>query len=252
MTARSWSDEQLSAYLDGELSAPEMDALSQDVERDSQLAARLERVGSANAAYIDAVSQVDRSPMAETLKVAIERPPTGKVISLRTRRFITYVIEHRAIAASLLCAAAVWGLMATASKQAPTDPFAPGADGVIIASSVLHDVLENAATGQARTIGGTTAIPRLTFVRDDGSYCRQFDVATAADVSSAIACREADGWRTQVAAYGLSKPTGEFQTASAARSPALESFLDNRMSGAPMNIEEEKRLLADGWTKAPR
>lgn len=252
MTDRNWTDEQLSAFLDGELSAPDIDALSQDIGRNSQLAARMERMGSANAAYVEAIGRIDHAPMSEALKTAIETPPTAKVIAFRPRGFTAFLSEHRAIAASLLCAVAVWGAMSTLSRGSSSDPFAPGADGVIVANSPLYQVLESAPTGQASTIGGATAVPRLTFAADDGAFCRQFDIATKDGASAAIACREESGWRTQVVAYGLPKPTGEFQTASAARSPALESFLDGRMSGAPMNAEEEASLLQSGWIESGR
>lgn len=247
MTERNWTDEQLSAFLDGELPSQEMDALTREIESNAQLAARTERVGSANAAYVDAISQIDRVPASATLKAAIETSPTAKVIAFRPRGVAAFLVEHRAIAASLLCAVTVGGIMSTTSKGSPSDPFAPGPDGLIMASSPLHQLLETAATGQASTIGSSTAAPRLTFAADDGSFCRQFDVVTPDGASAAIACREESVWRTQVVAYGLSRPTGEFQAASAARSPALESFLDARMSGAPMTADEETRLLRSGW-----
>jgi hypothetical protein len=250
MTGRNWTDEQLSAFLDGELSAQDTDALSQEIERDARLAARMDRLGSASTAYVDAVGQIDRAPISAGLKTAIETPPASRVIAFRPRSLTAFVAEHRAVAASLLCAAAVWGVMSAASNGSQSDPFAPGPDGVVMANSPLHRLLETAPTGQASTVGSATAAPRLTFAADDGSYCRQFDVVTDEGVSAAIACREDAGWRTQLVAYGLSRPTGDFQTASAARSPALESFLDAHMSGAPMNTEEEARLLENGWTPA--
>jgi hypothetical protein len=249
MTQRNWTDEQLSAFLDGELSAQDTDALSQEIERDARLAARMERIGSANAAYIDAVGQIDRAPIKTALKAAIEAPPAAKVIAFRPRSLTAFVAEHRAIAASLLCAAAVWGVMSTTSGS-PSNPFAPGQDGVIMANSPLHHLLETASTGQVSTIDGIKAAPRLTFAAEDGSFCRQFDVVTDEGASAAIACRKESGWRTEIVAFGLSRPTGEFQTASAARSPVLESFLDTHMSGAPMNAEEETRLLQNGWKLA--
>ena len=252
MTGRNWTDEQLSAFLDGELPSQDMDALSRDIESDALLAARMERIGAANAAYVDAVGRIDRAPMSEALKAAIETAADTKVIAFRPRRLTAFLVEHRAMAASLLCAVAVWGVMSTTSNGSPSNPFAPGTDGVIMANSPLHAMLEGALTGEASTIGDATAAPRLTFATDDGSFCRQFDVVTDECVSAGIACREESLWRTQVVAYGLAKPTGEFQTASAARAPALESFLDARMSGAPVNAEEEGRLLRSGWKPVSR
>lgn len=248
MTERMWTDEQLSAFLDGELPPAEMDALALAVETDAGLAARMERLGSANTAYLGAIGAIDAAPIKASLKAAMETPPTAKVIAFKPRSIGTFLMEHRAIAASLLCAAGVFGLMSTMTGPGAVDPLAPGADGMIMASSPVYRMLESGKTGEVVTISASSsATPRLTFASDDGGFCRQFDVVTGESASAAIACRDGDGWKTQVVAYGLTKPSGDFQTASAGRSPALEAFLDQRMNGAPMNAEEEAKLLTGGW-----
>ncbi len=253
MTHATWTDEQLSAFLDGELSPVETDALARDLEADPDLAARAERLGAANTAFVTSAAQIDDVPVSAALKAAMETPPEAKVIQFRPRSVRAFLVEHRAIAASLLCMAAVWGLMSTMTTGAPSDPFAPGPDGVIVASSPLYRALETARAGEIVAVGmDATATPRLTFASDDGAFCRQLDVIRGDKASAAIACREDEGWRTQVVAYGLARTLGDFQTASAARSPALEAFLDQRMTGAPMNAEEEAKLLHDKWKPTGR
>ncbi len=249
MSERMWTDEQLSAFLDGELAGADMDALAHALEADAGLAARMERLGSANTAYLGAVGAIDDTPMKTNLKAAMETPPTAKVIAFKPRSISAFVMEHRAIAASLLCAAGVFGLMSTMTRGAE-DPLAPGADGQIMASSPIYRMLESGRTGEVVTISASaSATPRLTFASDDGGFCRQFDLVSGESASAAIACREGDGWKTQVVAYGLPKPSGDFQTASAGKSEALEAFLDQRMSGAPMNAEDEAKLLEGGWKR---
>lgn len=248
MTRQDWTDEQLSAFMDGELSPAETDALAKDLESNPQLAARIERLGAANTAFVAAAAQIDNKPVSPALKALMDKPPTADVVQFRPRSIRTFLIEHRAIAASLLCAVAVWGVTSTGSRNAEPDPFSTDADGLIVASSQLGRMLETASTGEVITVADkSTATPRLTFASADGAYCRQFDVARADSASSAIACRDEGTWRIQIAAYGLPKPTGDFQTASASRSPALEAFLDQRMSGEPMNADAEAKLLQNGW-----
>lgn len=252
MMRESWSDEQLSAFLDGELPEREMEALSRAIAEDRDLSLRVERLRSANAAYVDAIGEIDRAPLSAGLRVAVESPPAAQVIAFRPRKLAGFIAEHRAIAASLVCAAAVWGVMSVAAPGAAPDPFAPGPNGVILAGSPLHRLLESAPTGQAITAGPATAAVRLTFAANDGTFCRQVEVATDDSVSAAIACREDQTWRAQVAAYGLAKSAGDFQTASASRAPSLEAFLDERLSGAPMSAEEEAQLLSSGWARPRR
>lgn len=249
MTRPSWTDEQLSAFLDGELAAPEADALARDLEADATLAARLGRLEVANTAYVDAISRIDAAPMSPGLKAALAQPSGAKVIAFKPRSFFHVIAEHRAIAASLVCAVAVWGIATSTSSRTPLDPFAPGRDGLVMANSQLHEMLETASTGQASAVGDARAVPRLTFVSAEGAFCRQFDVITAASTSAAIACREEQGWRTQLVAYGLPSPTGDYQTASAARTPALEAYLDDHMAGAPLNAQAETALIHRGWKR---
>lgn len=255
MTRTVWTDEQLSAFLDGELAPAEMDALARDMETDAQLAARAETLGAANTAFIASAAHIDAIPLSAKLKAAMETPPTesapsAKVIAFRPRTVTAFLMEHRAIAASLLCAVAVGGIASVMAPRAPTDPFAPGPDGVILASAPLYQVLESGRTGEAKPLdGGRTATPQLTFASADGGFCRQVSLSSQATDAAAIFCRGDDGWRPQVVAFGLPKSSPDYQTASAGRSLALEAFLDARMSGAPMNADEEAKLLANGWAK---
>ncbi len=78
MTHASWTDEQLSAFLDGELPAQDMDALAHALETDAALAARIERLGAANAAYVDVVSRIDGAPMTAGLQAAMAPPPAAR------------------------------------------------------------------------------------------------------------------------------------------------------------------------------
>lgn len=248
MTRQDWTDEQLSAFIDGELSAEDTDALALAIDSDPELAARMERLGVANTAFVEAIGQIDHAPLSPALKAQMETPPTAEVVQFRPRSVRNFLIEHRAIAASLVCAVGVWGVTSMGAQQAEPDPFGTDADGYIVASSPLGRMLETAATGEVVTVADTsTATPRLTFASADGQFCRQFDVARKDSASAAIACRDDGAWRVQIAAYGLPRPTGDFQTASASRSPALEAFLDQRMTGEPMNADAEARLLKGGW-----
>lgn len=253
MKNTAWTDEQLSGFLDGELATAEMDALARDLESDDDLAARVERLSVANTAFLAFAARIDDVPVSANLKAAMETTPGAKVVKFRQRQLGVFLFEHRAIAASLLCVAAVWGLMSTMTASGPPDPLAPGPDGMIVAGSPLSHMLEASRTGEGIAIGDDAmATARLTFTSADGAFCRQFDLVKGDSASAAIACREEKGWRTQVVAYGLARAPGDFQTASAERSPALEAFLDQRISGAPMNAEEEARLLSDRWAVTGR
>jgi hypothetical protein len=244
----SWSDDRLSAYLDGELPPAEMEQLARDLAADNVLRARLERLTAANRAFLAAASAIDAAPMpkkAEAL-LAGDGKAEGRIIAFRPRRIAAFVMEHRAIAAGLVCAAAVYGLsVAALPGQAPDIP----ASGVIASTSPLHRALERNASGETvQLAGGIAMTPALTFLTTDDMYCRQYELASGAGTASGIACRDGRGWRVQVASFSPgSIGQGDYQTAASGRSAALEAFIDANISGQPLNADEEKAVAARGW-----
>jgi hypothetical protein len=87
---RPWTDEQISAFLDGELPAADMDALGKDIEADAELARRAERLGAANTAFVQAVSAIDSKPMPAGVEkllaeAPLAEPATAKVLAFRPR-----------------------------------------------------------------------------------------------------------------------------------------------------------------------
>jgi anti-sigma factor RsiW len=139
MSKSNWSDEQLSAFLDGELPTSETEALSRDIETDKVLAARLELLGVANKAYVAAIGTIDHQPMSDGLKSVLAAPPTAKIIPFRPKVVGAFVMEHRAIAAALVCAAAVWSVFSATKSPASV---LPDSQGYIATASPLYRVLE--------------------------------------------------------------------------------------------------------------
>lgn len=246
MTTATWTDEQLSAFLDGELPASDMEVLSRDIEADRDLAARLERLGGANAAYRAAIGAIDKQPMSAGLAAAMAAPAPAKVIPLRSRSIGAFVMEHRAMAAALVCAAAVWSV---SSAIRPSGQALPDLQGQIAASSPLYRVLEETPSSVPVTLpGGAKATPRLTFTTASGDYCRQYQLMSEAGGSEAIACRRNSSWHVEVAVFGVVGGAGDYQTASAPASQTLEAFVDGAIAGSPLNADEEAAAIKSGWS----
>jgi hypothetical protein len=237
-----WSDEQLSAYLDGELPPPEAEALGQEVKVDAPLAARLAQLERAQTAFVRSVESIDRRPLPASIEKLL-RPPEDSVLMFRSRPgLVQQLIDRRAIAASLLVAAiAVGGFVITAEPRQMS--IEPGA--LIARNGPLHDILEAKATGESGSVEDGEATPRLSFATAE-AYCRQFDLAAAARLTSAVACREPEGWRIHVAVLRDPGATG-FQSADAAKSPVLEAFIEANIEGAPLNAAAEAQRISKGW-----
>lgn len=250
----SWSDESLSAYLDGELPPGEMERLARDLESDAALAARLERLASANRTFLAAASGIDAVPLGGRTQALLagesearERKETARVITFPMRRISAFVMEHRAIAAGLICAAAVYGL----GVARMTGPDVPASSGIIAANSPLHRALEGTASGErVQLAGGVEIKPQITFLTADNAYCRQYELTSAGGAVDGIACRDDEDWRLQVASFAPGRTgTGDYQTAASGRSAALEAFIDANIAGAPLNSGDERAALAKGWRR---
>lgn len=255
--SREWSDEQLSAMLDGELPEAGVRDLRGDLSVDPALAARLERLRVANQAFQDDAARIDAEPMPAALSRLLARHAGAGHEGLRHagasnvvpfRRWLGgTLMEHRAIAASLLCAALVGGL---ASLRSPTPVSAVDDDSrVIAAASPLGKVLE---TGRSATLvslpGGLAATPRLSFQRADGSFCRQYRLNGPEETTDGVACRENKGWRTELLVFGPATPvTGDYQAASGPAAGLLEEYLGKQMKGAPLNAADEAAAIANRW-----
>jgi hypothetical protein len=240
----TWDDDKLSAFLDGELPPEEMTALERDLAADPALASRLERLAGADQAFAKSVAAIDARPMPASVQ-ALLAGDSGRVIPFRKRSLPSILIEHRAIAAAIVCAAAVWSF-STLGRSAEL----PASNPVIIASSNLGRALDSAATGERRDVGGGVSVePQLTFASAGDSICRQYKLSSGGGAVEAIACREDDAWRVKVASFGTAATNPDFQTAGAARSPALEAFIDATIVGAPLDRKTEADLIARNWKR---
>jgi hypothetical protein len=246
MTQTHWTDEQLSAFLDGELQPNDVEALWRDIDRDEALATRVQRLRGANAAYVSSVGEIDEQPMSAGLKAALEKPPLAKVLPFRRRGIGAFVFEHRAIAAGLICAVAVWGMSGVTSEYQT-----PDADGYILASSPLHRFLEETPSSvPVELASGVSATSRLTFATKSGGICRQYRVDSRAGRSDAVACRKDDRWRLELAVFGMpGSNANEYQTAAGSSARLLDSFIDDAITGAPLDAAGERQMISSGWTR---
>ncbi|MBI1360065.1 MAG: hypothetical protein GC155_07245 [Alphaproteobacteria bacterium] len=245
--SRTWSDEQLSAMLDGELPEQEARALRLDLSIDADLTARLDRLRVANEAFVASATVMDNRPMPPELARLLAGPSgTNNVVPFR-RRIGAAIVEHRAIAASLLCVAALGGLV---SLRTPSQTPAAGDDTQLIASaSPLGRVLDTGISAVPVSLpSSVTATPRLSFQRADGRFCRQYRLNEPGQTTDGIACRDPDGWRTELLVFGPAAPaTTDYQSASGPAPDLLGTYVDQQMKGAPLNAADETKAIANRW-----
>ena len=116
---------------------------------------------------------------------------------------------------------------------------------VITANSELGSSIASARGGEVFTVSGTEFQPRFSFLADDEA-CRLVDAASASEATRFVACMTPGGWELRIAEtapVSEQPPGGPFTTASGPAGDAIEAFLDETMTSAPLGIDEETALM---------
>ena len=251
-------DERLSAWLDGELPPSEAKRLEERLSAEPALARRLERLREADRKAQHAFHALDASPMPQTVLDLLKDEDAARsrdaqqaqVVRLQPRRPRFFQMPV-AIAASVALVAGflIHDLMAPQGAGGET---ALPVSGVIAGNSGLYRMLESAPAGEAVDLAGSgVAEVVLTFQANDGDWCRQFRLGTAASALHGLACRQAGGWQLETASFAGPDPSGAtFQQAAGATPAPLEAAVRARLGGGePLAPGEESHVISEGWKK---
>lgn len=236
-------DEKLSAFLDGELLAEEMQQIRDRLAVEPALAARLGELSMVDQALQAHYGEIDDRPLPAAISQLLanedaeqERPQSNVVRFPLWRRLQAHT--GKAIAAALVGGFALsqWLSQPAIDADASWQNVAQG--------------LESTPSGTHYTLAsGEQLTPRLTFVNHDGEYCRQFRVQGDTGHSENIACRstaDAQGWNLAVRLEVADTVSGDrYQTASGGS--ALDDTLDKMIAGPLLAPEDERRLIEQQW-----
>lgn len=238
MTDPTNIDEKFFAWLDGELSGAEAEAMQARVDSDPELQEMARQHRAMQSRLKDAFDKVASAPVPDSLS-ASAHGSGPVVVSLAERREQAArraprgVPQWAAIAATL-----VLGVMAgTLVPDRAESPVEVRGDAIYAAGELgraLDTQLASAPSGDVR-IG-------LTFRDNDGTICRTFTGQSA----SGLACRDSDRWQLR----GLF-PSGEGQAGdyrmAAGMNPALAALLDSTITGEPLDSAQEAEASKRGW-----
>lgn len=245
------SDEKLSAFLDAELPESEMESIRQRISEDETLANRLAELAMVDEQIAQHYAAIDARPLPDAIANLLASAPTVATPDVVTPTPSATIIafplwkkvqrglqQHAAVAA---CTALVLGF--GLAQLLPGSQDSPLGDWRAIAS-----VLDTAASGTEQALADDKRIkPRLTFVNEEGHYCRQFLVSDMRISTENIACRIGDKWQPTITVYaqGLSH-SGDYQTATNSAS-VLDQALDNMMHGDAFDAQAESNIIHRGW-----
>ncbi len=241
------TDEQLSAFLDGELAEADRRDMSEKIAADETLQARLDGLTRADDAFRDAMLALDEEPMPGSVITMLtpdedtprpQRKPVQPAARLKFWQRPTF-----ALAASTFTF--ILGVMMT---QTPIDPGNAPVIGPLEPASALADALEASPSGATSGAEPMAIAITLTFQSLDGRWCREFRYETEL-AGRGIACRSGDQWQVALLsrAGGPSAPGGSYAPASSASAPAFDAAVDAMISSDPLSREAEIQLLEEGW-----
>ena len=230
-------DEKLFAWLDGELTGDEGEAMAAKVVADPRLSELAERHRALAGRLKSAFDTVAEAPMPEGLSNAI-RGSRHQVIDFgtvaRSKAGWLPVPQWLALAATLVLGVG----MGTLVRQPSGSPVQLQ-DGRIYAAASLGQALD---TQLASAPGKGDIRVGLTFRDAKGSVCRSFSGSAA----SGLACRHGDQWQLR----GIfAAPEGQSDTyrMAAGMNPNLAALVDSTIAGEPFDAAKEKAARDRGW-----
>jgi hypothetical protein len=231
------NDEQLSAYLDGELDDAQRAQAEREIEADPALAERVRTQQALRTRLQAAYAPVLDEPLPERLLAATRSAQVVDLTAARKSRRRWGWPEWAAMAASVL--AGVIG-----GRLLLDEPLQTRADGSVVARGMLARALDRQLAADTNVSDVRLA---TSFVARSGRYCRSFVLERTAPLAG-VACREGDAWTLQaLASAARGESTGGYRMATSALPAAVLKTIDEQINGAPLDAAGERAALERGW-----
>jgi hypothetical protein len=236
------------AYADGELDEVRRAEIAAAIEKDPELARRVEQHRALRAEVAGAFATLVNQPVPDRLRAAAQSPRASDAARGNVVRFPARAItppppvpwggrEWTAMAASL-----VLGVMLAWRFLAPGGGDIATQDGVLMARGELASALDTQlASNQS---GDAAVLIGLTFKASDGGYCRSF-VARATSMAG-LACRSGEDWRIGVI-QSVNVPGGDLRQAASSMPPAILQAIESSWEGEPLDAAGERAARDGGW-----
>ena len=226
------TEEQIIAYVDGELGPIEALRFERAIEADPAMAVEVERHRRLRAMVAGHFAPVPTEPLPERLTALLD----SNVVAFRPARksWFGQGGRYAALAASLVA-----GLIA--GQFLPLAPSAPIGEqgGAVVAQGDLADALDNQLASAEQS--GPYRIG-VSFRRGDARYCRTF----AGKAGVGIGCRDDRGWTLERFVADKPPEAAAYRQAGSASADILAAAQD-MMAGNPLDAAAEKAVQARGW-----
>jgi Putative zinc-finger len=229
------SEEQLSAFLDNELSPVDMAAVREALAEDETLADRLADLIKIDSLVAETYSVIDRTPLPENIHEILATERKSNVVGFAlVRRARNLFKQHAALAASIALVAGV--LIGQVSHSPQGDPW-----------QQIASVLQSTPSGESQLLAnGQEVTPRLSFQDKEGDYCRTFRLQDSGVRRDSVACRRNGNWQQTATVYSqMEDDTASYRPASGG--DPLDLLIDKAINEGPYDRHQEAELIRENW-----
>lgn len=248
-----FSDEELMAYVDGEVDDALRARIDAAMAVDPQVAAAVARQRELSARLRSAYDDVLQEPVPErllaTLRPAPTQPAVDNVIELPRLAETPMAGAYDTKPASswyALAATFVLGIGLGLLFGLREEPSIALREGNLVAQGALADALGNQLAAAQR--GDEAVQIGFSFNAGEGGVCRTF--ALGADQLAGIACHRDEGWRLHMLVTAPATAAGEYRQASSALPPAVLAEVEKRIVGEPLDATAEQQARQRDWHAA--
>ena len=232
------SEQELHAYVDGELPPDAQARVAAAIAADPALARRADAERALRARLRAALDPVLEEPVPARLRALLDHPQppaerSATGMAPPRRRWRGRRAPVYALAASLL-------VLGVALWLRPEALPVRWQDSRLMAAGPLADALDHALAADR----ASPVVVGLSFRGQDGRICRSF---AHNDGLQGLACRRDGGWEVELLATGGPLAGGELRKAGSATAPEVQAAIDSRIRGDTFDAAQERAARAAHW-----
>jgi hypothetical protein len=239
----TFSDEDLMAYADGELDDQKRQQIREAINRDPEIARRVESHRALKESLRKGFDPVLQEPVPDRLVTAARSQSSASksnVVPLRGHK-VPARPQPRWIA---LAASFILGALALqfGGSLLRSDSITER-DGQMLAAGNLRDALSNQLAA-SQTPSSAVQIG-VSFLSHNGHYCRTFQLHEL----GGLACNDGGNWKLEVLARENHAGNAEYRPAASSLPPAVVQAVTDTISGEPLDAKGESSARAQKWQK---
>ena len=258
-----FTDEELSAYLDAELTPEKASIIEQAIETDAELRLRLKALAEVNEVLRRSYGNGHSDKVPGTIEdmiadyQALRDDHKASVLDFDTirsqrRRVIERFTPIAAAASIALIIGGGFGFLFGNGYQPNINHTDNMIAGVVSSDSLIHEVLETYPSSSEAVDAGVRVAAVLSFQTNAGGYCREFVVQGGQTGSRNVACRDSGEWVVVASAVELSTELSDqfYITASGQSGSLIDQYVAGVMVGDAMSAEVEMDLIEGSWSRS--